>query len=72
MLLINYQTTYQTLVTVYHITMTVFYQALADARISDSNWESSIYVDLPPPKCLSDNIPSCIYMKRLANPILYL
>ena len=44
--------------------MTNFYDALADAIISDSNWEPNIYVDIPPPKCLSGIILSCIDMKK--------
>ena len=40
--------------------MTNFHHALAAARISDCNWGPSIYVDIPPPQCLSDEIPSCI------------
>ena len=52
--------------------MTSFYDALADARISDSNWEPSIYVDVPPPKCLSGIIPLCIDMKKIDKLILYL
>lgn len=47
--------------------MASFYQALAGARISDSNWEPSIYVDVPPPKCLSDIISSCIDMKQIGK-----
>ena len=47
--------------------MASFYQDLADARISDSNWEPSIYVDVPPPKYPSDIIPSCIDMKKIGK-----
>ena len=47
--------------------MASFYKALADARISDSNWEPSIYVDIPPPKCISDIIPLCIDTKQIGK-----
>ena len=44
--------------------MTTFYQALAAARISDSNLQPRIFVDIPPPQCVSDAIPSCIDIKK--------
>ena len=44
--------------------MSSFYQALAAARISDSTWQPSIFVDIAPPQCVSNNIPSCIDIKK--------
>ena len=44
--------------------MSSFYQALAAARISDSTWQPSIFVDIAPPQCVSDNIPSCIDINK--------
>ena len=65
--LIKSQTYYQTLVSLYNITISSFYQALAAARISDSNWQPRIFVDIPPPQCVSDAIPSCIDIKKRQN-----
>ena len=55
----KYQTEYTTLVILYGTAMTTFYQALAAARVSDSNWQPSIFVGIPPPQCVSDAIISC-------------
>ena len=43
--------------------MNSFYNDLVVARISDSTWKPSIYVDVPPPRYLSDIILSFIDMK---------
>ena len=41
------------------------YNALCNARISDSNWEPSIYVDIKSPNCITKIIPSYVDIKNV-------
>ena len=40
------------------------YEKLCSARIKDSKWQPSIFIDIPVPQCISDLIPDCIDMKQ--------
>ena len=40
------------------------YEKLCSARMKDSQWQPSIFIDIPVPKCISDLIPDCIDMKQ--------
>ena len=47
--------------------MSLAYNALVRARISDSNWKLSIYVDIEPPKSITDSVASCVDMKYIGK-----
>ena len=47
--------------------MSLAYNALVRARISDSNWKPSIYVDIEPPKSITDIVASCVNMKYVGK-----
>lgn len=55
-----------TLLKLRHLSMSLAYKALCNARISDSKSESSIYDDITSPQCVSNVIPSCV-CSRLGN-----
>ena len=40
------------------------YENLCSARIKDSQWQPSIFIDIPVPQCISNLIPDCIDMKQ--------
>ena len=45
--------------------MSLAYNALCNAIISDSNWEPSMYVDIKAPNSISATIPSCVDIKHV-------
>ena len=47
--------------------MSLAYNALVRARISDSKWEPSIYVDIVPPKSITDIVASCVDIKYVGK-----
>jgi len=47
--------------------MSLAYNALVRARISDSKWKPSIYVDIVPPKSITDIVASCVDMKYVGK-----
>ena len=47
--------------------MSLAYNSLVRARISDSNWKPSIYVDIEAPKSITDNVSSCVNMKHIGK-----
>ena len=47
--------------------MSSAYNALVSARISDSKWVPSIYVDIIPPKSLTDIVASCVDIKYVGK-----
>ena len=46
--------------------MSLAYNALVRARISDSNWKPSIYADIEPLKSITDSVASCVDMKYIS------
>ena len=51
--------------------MLLAYNALVRTRISDSKWKPSIYVDIVPPKSITDIVASCVDMQYVGKLILY-
>ena len=47
--------------------MSSAYHALVSARIADSKWVPSIYVDIVAPKSLTDIVASCVDMKYVGK-----
>ena len=47
--------------------MSSSYKTLFHARVTDSNWVPSIYVDIPTPPYTSDIIPSCVDIKHVGE-----
>ena len=45
--------------------MSLAYNALCNAIISDSNWEPSIYIDIKSLNCITKIIPSCVDIKHV-------
>ena len=40
------------------------YEKLCSTRIKDSQWQPSIFIDIPVPQCISNLLPDCIDMKQ--------
>jgi len=47
--------------------MSMAYEKLCAARIKDSQWQPSIFIDISAPQCISAFIPDCIDIKQLNN-----
>ena len=60
MLLIKYQTTDIPLLILHLLFMSSAYKDMFYARVTDSNWVPSIFVDIPAPIFISDLIPSYV------------
>ena len=44
--------------------MSMAFEKLCAARINDSQWQPSIFIDIPAPQCISAFIPDCIDIKQ--------
>ena len=44
--------------------MSIAYDKLCAARYKDSQWQPSIFIDIPAPQCISAFIPDCIDIKQ--------